>query len=130
MRNFVILLALALLFSSPAFAAEPAQALVCEQASIAASATYTGAAIDVSRAEGFFTVSVNQVGAGPVDVAYEVSVNGLDWAAPAGAEPVIEDAGQGLTFRSFEPVYAPWMRLKITNTGASAVTITARVAYR
>jgi len=120
---------LCLAFSSPALAAEPGNTLVCEQVVIEGGQPFTGAAIDVSRAEGWFTVSLNQGGTGPVDVFYQVSTNGLDWVTPAAAQ-VIETSGPGLTVRPFEPIYAPWLRLVVANTGAASVTVTVRCAYR
>ncbi|MBI5846073.1 MAG: hypothetical protein HZB23_15555 [Deltaproteobacteria bacterium] len=131
MRILAILFCLALLaISSPAFAAEPATALVCEQAAIAGNSTYTSAPIGVSMAEGFFTLSARQDGTGPVTIGYQVSVNGLDWATPDGAEAIITDMGDGIRITAFDPVYAPWLRIIVSNTGTSEVLATVRVAYR
>ena len=130
MKRLFFLLALAFLFTAPAFAAEPATASVCEQITLAEGASYTGAAIDVSRAEGWFIVSIKQTGFGPVDISYQLSVNGIDWAAPVGAEGILNDVGAGFSMAGFDPVYAPWLRIIVSNTGSAEVIATVRVAYR
>lgn len=130
MQKFVVFLALGLLFAAPALAAEPANVVICEQTALAGGATYTGAAFDVSAAEGYFTVSARQTGDGPICVTYQVSLNGLDWTVPEDSGPIIASMAAGLVVQAFEPSYAPWLRVIIANTGTAEALLTVRLAYR
>jgi len=108
---------------------------------IAASGTYTSAAIDLTkvrgdnnstqRPDGFFSAQVNVAGSGTVKVEYLLSNDGTNYVTPTGATEIATGLTAGNTMHSFDPMVARYLKIKVTETGgANAATVTVTLAIQ
>jgi hypothetical protein len=102
---------------------------------VALSASATSVAMDLStyKPAGVFSVQIEVTGDGTVTLAYEVSVNGVDFVVPTGASEIVTGftktggvAAGGKDLIAFYPEPCRFLRLKVTETaGANAIAINA-----
>ena len=93
---------------------------------IAASGSTETDGVNLHNRAGIFSLFYTLTGTGTGKIEYQISYDDVTYAEPSEAL----DVGTGLTagsdFISFEPVLAPFIRLKITETGgANSITISS-----
>ena len=119
---------LALCIAMPAGAGDKIRVTTTHSAvSVAASDSSTSAAIDLEqwRPTGYFTVYWVLTGTGTAKFEYLVSLDGTNYVEPSGASDIASGKTAGSDIVSFTPVVAPYMKIKVTETGgANAVTAT------
>lgn len=101
--------------------------LVFSASTISGSGNITSNAVNLNRfklpVSGFFSVEVVHAGAASVlTVEYLVSFDGTNFLTPSEASEIKTAKAVGRDIYSFEPVLAPYMQIKLTETAGNAVT--------
>jgi hypothetical protein len=134
-------------FAAPARAADPTTVVNLVDAAggtttLAAGGAYTSAAVDCTRAEGYFGLQMAVSGAptytGTVKAEAWVSADGVTFAEPEGAADILTGmtatsgpAGNGKVYIKVQPDFCRYIKIVFTETGgASGVTIAAKLAVR
>jgi len=94
---------------------------------ILASASDTSDAIELwrYRPDGYFSLQWTITGTGTAKIEYNVSHDGTNYQEPVGATDIATGQTAGTNSASFTPIIAPYIKIKVTETGgANAVTVT------
>jgi len=87
--------------------------------------------VDLSRfnAEGFFSLQIELVGAGQVDVTWSVSNDGENFITPTGTDPIFDDFdatsgpnADGIDIASFDVLLARYLKVTVTENNVGAIT--------
>lgn len=93
---------------------------------IALSASATSAAVNVQQRSGIFSIQYTFTGTGTAKLEYLVSLDGVTYTEPSEALDIASGLSAGTDVVSFAPVLAPFIKIKITETGgANAVVFTS-----
>lgn len=102
---------------------------------IIAGASSTSEAIRIRHVSGFFSIYFELTGDGTATVEYLLSHDGITYLTPVSATEIktgfVKTSGNGSDGKDiipFEPELAPFMKIKITETG-SADTITVTMSF-
>ena len=103
-----------------------------------AAGTATSTATDLSNMEGYFTIQVAVSGSGTIKIEYLLSNDGTNYLEPTSASDIATGVtatsgpgGNGKNIYSFSPEMAKYVKIKITETGATdTVTVTAWLAIQ
>jgi hypothetical protein len=99
--------------------------------SIAASGSYTTNAICTHGRTGICSVHYAVTGDGTAKIEYLVSADGSTFVEPSSASDVATGKTTGNYVDPFEPVLAPFLKLKVTETGgAHAIVVTMHVCIQ
>ena len=105
---------------------------VIDAETIIASGSHTSPAINVGKADGFFSVEYTTTGTGTTTIEYLVSSSKTGtFVTPSTASAIATAAAAGSDLISFSPVVAKYMKIKATEAGgANPVVITARLIFQ
>lgn len=105
--------------------------LIIDGAEVAAGGSTTSSKIDLVNSEGYFSVQVAVSGSGTAKIEYLLSNNDVTYLEPTGAVDIASGltaasgpGSDGHDLYSFSPPHARWLKIRVTETGASdAVTV-------
>lgn len=133
---------LAILFLLALFpcAAQAATGLVtiCDATAVAAGSAYTSSSINVSNAEGYFSLQLTVTGDGTAAIGYQVSNDGSVFATPEGVSDIIigftktsGGGGDGNAIEQITPEFGRYIRFIVREAGGtSGITVTLKAAIR
>ena len=98
---------------------------------IAANGTYTSDAINLQNRTGIFSIHYTVGGTGTCKLEYLVSADGTTYVEPSTASDIATGKTAGNYADPFEPLLAPFIKIKATETGgANSITVVGHVCIQ
>lgn len=94
-----------------------------------ASGTSTSGAVNLHQRSGYFSIFFTITGTGAAKFEYLISHDNVTFVEPASASDIATGKTAGSDAVSFAPVLAPYIKIRVTETGgAQAIGVTLTLA--